>query len=65
MPSDDYTAQDVIDALRFAMMAQKDPVEVFKLLNTLIEYAPETESDRGITFLLELITEGILKVALV
>lgn len=61
---EDPTAQDVIDALRMALMAQKDPAEVVKIVNCLIEFAPETESSRGIDLLLRLISEASLKVSL-
>lgn len=64
MMSDDPIAQDVIDALRLALMAQKDPAEAIKIVNLLVELAPETESNRGIDLLLKLITEASLKVSL-
>jgi hypothetical protein len=59
------TAQDVVDAMRFALMAQKDPVERLRLFDALLEFAPETDNDRGISFVLNLIAEGSLKLALV
>lgn len=59
---DDPTAQDVIDALRFVSMAQKSPGEMMKLLNALLEMAPETDGDRGIKLITDLIVEGSLKV---
>lgn len=58
------TAQDVIDALRMALMAQKDPAEALKIVNLLVEYAPETDTNRGIDLLLHLITSAALKVSL-
>jgi hypothetical protein len=61
---EDPTAQDVIDALRIALMAQKDPTEVVKIVNCLLEFAPETDCSRGVGLLLHLITESALKVAL-
>jgi hypothetical protein len=61
----DTTAQDIIDALRFCRMAQKDPAETVKLLDALLELAPATEDSRGIRLLTDLICEGSLKVALV
>ena len=64
MPSVDPTAQDVIDALRIAFMAQSDDAEVAKLARALVDFAPETDNDRGIQFLLELIAEGNIKVSL-
>jgi len=62
---DDATAQDVIDALRLALMAQKDPAEAIKIVNCLIEFAPETDSNRGIDLLLRLISQSTLKVSMV
>lgn len=59
------TAQDVIDALRFALMAQKDPAERLRLIDALLEFAPETYDNRGVDFVVRLIAEGSLKVALV
>jgi hypothetical protein len=61
---EEATAQDVVDALRMALMAQKDPAEALKIVNVLIEYAPETNSNRGIDLLLHLITSAALKVSL-
>ena len=61
---DDATAQDVIDALRFVTMAQKSPEERAKLVDALLEFAPETDSDRGIQLITLLIAEGSLKVSL-
>ena len=58
----DATAQDVIDALRMALMAQKEPAKALAIVNVLIEYAPETHSSRGIDLLLHLITSAALKV---
>lgn len=66
MPDEqDPTAQDVIDALRIALMAQKDPAEAIKIVNMLVEFAPETSSNRGIDLLLTLISEASLKVSMV
>jgi hypothetical protein len=62
--ADDPTAQDVIDALRMAFMAQKDPEQAVKVAECLLEFAPETDSGRGIDLLLRLISESTLKVAL-
>jgi hypothetical protein len=62
--TDDPTAQDVIDALRFALIGQKDPKERLRLVDQLLEYAPETDNDRGVAFLLHMIADGGLKVAL-
>jgi hypothetical protein len=60
--AEDATAQDVIDALRLALMAQNDAEEGFKLVKELLELAPETANDRGIKLLIELIAEGSLRV---
>lgn len=66
-PADDpdATAQDIIDALRFVLMAQDDDKEAAKLTRALLEFAPETNNDRGIKLLLQMIAEGSLKVGLV
>lgn len=63
--AEDPMAQDVIDALRLALMAQKDPAEVVKIVSCLVEFAPETESSRGIDLLMRLIAEATLTVSLV
>lgn len=65
MLDEDPTAQDVIDALRIALMAQKDPAEAIKIVNMLVDFAPETNSNRGIDLLLRLISEASLKVSMV
>lgn len=57
-------AQDVIDALRFALMAQDDPPSALRLVRYLLDLAPETESDRGVKMLLDLVCEGRFKVAM-
>ena len=62
---DDPTAQDVIDALRFALMAQGDKAERLKLVDAMLEFAPETDNERGVKLILDLIAEGSLKVAMV
>lgn len=59
---DDATAQDVIDALRIALMAQHDPVKVDRLVRMLVDLAPETDSNRGIDLLLSLIAEATVRV---
>jgi hypothetical protein len=56
--------QDVVDALRFALTAQDDPAESLKIVAALLECAPETESDRGIALLMDMIVRGSMKVAL-
>jgi hypothetical protein len=59
---EDPSAQDVIDALRIALAAHKDdPAEVARIVSVLVEYAPETDSNRGIDLLLHLITQSVLK----
>ena len=62
---EDTTAQDVVDALRFLLMAQKDPGEAVKLTEAMLEFAPETNNDRGLALIVRLIAEGSLKTALV
>lgn len=56
------TAQDVIDALRFALLAQNDAERVHGLVRMLLDLAPETGSDRGLKVILDLIAEGSLRV---
>ena len=63
--SADPTAQDVVDALRFLRMAQKDAVEFCRLVDALLELAPETDGNRGLTMIVDLICEGSLKASLV
>ena len=53
-------AQDVIDALRLAFMAQDDEAKRAKLTNALLNLAPETDSNRGVQLLIDLIAEGSL-----
>jgi hypothetical protein len=65
MEPDETTAQDVIDTLRIVLMAQKDPAEMVKIVSALVDMAPEADSNRGVQILLDMITEGSLKVALV
>lgn len=57
------TAQAVIDALRFVLMAQKDPDEVLKLVDRLLDFAPETDDNRGFELLTNLLAESVLKVS--
>jgi hypothetical protein len=59
---EDPTAQDVIDAMRVAVTAQKDPAKAMPVVECLLEFAPDTDSGRGIDLLLRLITEATLKV---
>lgn len=64
-PDEDPSAQDVVDALRFALMAQKDDAEVIKLVNVLLDFAPDTDNDRGIDLILRLASESTLKLSVV
>lgn len=64
MSVEDATAQDVIDALRFVLMAQKDAHQIKALVEVFLDFAPESESDRGIKLILDLIAEGSLRVEL-
>lgn len=61
----DLSAQDVIDALRLALVAQNDPAEVVKIVDVMLEFAPPTDGSRGVTVLMGLIAESSLKVAMV
>jgi hypothetical protein len=63
--SHEPTAQDVIDALRFLRMAQKDPVEFTRLVDCLLDFAPETDGNRGLKMIVDMICEGSLKASLV
>lgn len=60
--SEDATAQDVIDALRLVLMGQQDPEEAQALVRMLLEFAPETDSNRGVELVTSLIAEGSLRV---
>lgn len=60
---EDPTAQDVIDALRIAVLAQDDPVKVERLVRCLIEFAPETDRVRGMGLLMRLLSEATLAVS--
>ncbi len=60
--SEDATAQDVIDALRLVLMSQKAPEEAATLVEMLLEFAPGTDSNRGIELVMSLIAEGSLRV---
>jgi hypothetical protein len=62
---DDATAQDVVDALRLLLMSQQDKFEAMKLVTAMLEFAPETDSNRGVDLILRLLAEGSLKAALV
>ena len=59
------TAQDVVDAIRFLFMAQKDVEQRVALVDMLVEMAPETADDRGIKLILDLLAEGSLKAEVV
>lgn len=61
---EETTAQDVVDALRFVLMSQKDPRELVKVTTALLDMAPETDDSRGMRLLIDMICEGSLKVAL-
>lgn len=61
----DDGAQDIIDAVRWVLLAQDDPEECVKLVKVLLEFAPETKGDCGMKIVIEMIVEGSLKVALV
>lgn len=63
-PEEETTAQDVVDALRFILIAQKHPGELVKIVKALVEMAPEADGDRALKLLLDLICAGSLKVAL-
>lgn len=58
---EDPTAQDVIDAMRIAVLGQDDPAKAFGVVKELLGYAPETDSNRGIDLLLRLVSEAKLK----
>jgi hypothetical protein len=59
--NEDPTAQDVIDAMRLAVLGQDNPVKALGVVKELLEYAPDTMSNRGIDLLLRLISEAKLK----
>jgi hypothetical protein len=62
---EDPTAQDVIDAMRILTLAQKEPAEIARIVECLLEFAPETEGSRGIDLLMRLISEATLKASVV
>jgi len=62
---EDPTAQDVIDAMRLTLTAQKDPAERLRLVETLLDLAPAYESNRGLALVRRMIVNGALKVAVV
>lgn len=62
---EDPTAQDVIDAMRIAVLAQDDPAKAFGIVKELLEYAPDTMSNRGIDLLLRLVSEAKMKFEMV
>ena len=61
---EDATAQDVVDALRLAYVAQDDSQKRADLTDALLDFAPETDSNRGVQLLIRLIAEGSLAVSL-
>ena len=63
--SEDPTAQDIIDAMRIVVVAQDDSAKALRLVEELLDWAPETASNRGIDLLLRMITEATIKVELV
>jgi hypothetical protein len=56
------TAQDVVDAIRFALSAQDDPAERLRLVDGLLERAPVSRGDRGLDLLMGMIAGGAIKV---
>jgi hypothetical protein len=58
---EDPTAQDVIDAMRLAVLGQDDPAKAMGIVKELLEYAPDTMSNRGIDLLLRLVSEAKFK----
>lgn len=62
---DHVTAQVVIDTMRFALGAQKDPRQRMRIVEALLGLAPATEDDKGIEFIRHLIVEGRLSVQMV
>jgi hypothetical protein len=60
--ADNPTAQDVIDAMRFVLMAQDDPEERLKLIDRLLEWAPETDGNKGVELIYESLAEGVFAV---
>lgn len=62
--ADDTSAQDVVDALRFVTTWQKDSEQVAKIVDVLLEFAPATENDRGLSLLTHLVVVGGLKLVM-
>lgn len=63
--NESITAQDVVEALRLALRGQKDPAEQARLADALLDFAPETDGDRGTALVLRLVSEGTLRLSLV
>jgi hypothetical protein len=62
---DGVTAQDVVDALRFALPTQgDDPAQRLEIVDALLARAPEGRTDRGLALLMDMIASGSITVAL-
>lgn len=55
------TAQVVVDAIRFLLMAQDDGAKALRIVKELLEWAPATDNDRGIALIMRMLSEGSLK----
>jgi hypothetical protein len=62
---DHITAEVVINAMRFALGAQADLGQRMKVVETLLECAPETTNDHGLELIRRMIVEGTLAVQVV
>jgi hypothetical protein len=64
MEDERETAQDVVDAIRFALVNQ-NAVDGMRVVELLLQFAPEPENDRGLDLLRRLLAEGVLKVQVI
>lgn len=55
------TAQQIIDALRFALMPESDPLTKLALVDFFMETAPETTDNGGFDLITSLLAEGSLR----
>jgi len=62
---EDVTYQAVVEAMRFALMAQKDPHERLRIVEALLECAPEDATNSGFELLTMLLAEGSLRLEVV
>lgn len=62
---DDVTYQAVVEAMRFAFMAQTDLHQRMRLVELFLECAPEDATNAGFELLTRLLAEGTLRLEVV